>query len=333
MIRSAFSCVTKPGPVMQNRIGDRVQVGRVEGQQHDRQVALEVLLLVDGEEHVTGRDRLQDVRREVEGGELDRPELVGAAQRLERRRGAGRTQREDAIDVGVGAQRRFDARLCFGRVVQVDLDHLDRATRLAQPIGEAAAALVERGIAHFLVDADRVGHAGFAHALAGAEARLVLGLADVGQQTELGGDVAAGVHRDDRDTGVDGGLDRVAQRVGVGDRDDETVRIGGDGSVDQLRHFHHVEGVGGLVLDLDAHILGRLIHAVLDHRPERIRGLTVADDDEAQVASPHFILTEYLGAGADACGERDGQQRYQPDETVHRCLRFLFLRWRMGGHR
>src|SRR5215210_6130451 len=49
---------------------------------------------------------------------------------------------------------------------------------------------------------------------------------------------------------------------------------------------------------------------------------------EATAASIHFVLTEYLGAGAEARGERDGQQRYQPDETVHRCLRFLFLRWR-----
>jgi hypothetical protein len=38
--------------------------------------------------------------------------------------------------------------------------------------------------------------------------------------------------------------------------------------------------------------------------------LTVTDDDEAQVASPSIILTEYWGAGANARGERDGQQRY-----------------------
>ena len=112
-----------------------------------------------------------------------------------------------------------------------------------------------------------------------------------------------------------------------------TVRLRSHGGVDQLRHFHHVKRFRRLILDLNPHILGRLIHAVLDHRPEWIRGLTVTDDDEAQVASPSIILTEYRGAGADARGERDGQQRYQPDETVHRCLRFLFLRVRMGGHR
>jgi hypothetical protein len=53
--------------------------------------------------------------------------LVAAAQGFERRRGASWTQREHAIDVGVGAKRRFDSRLCFGRVVQVDLNDLNRA--------------------------------------------------------------------------------------------------------------------------------------------------------------------------------------------------------------
>ena len=159
--------------------------------------------------------------------------------------------------------------------------HLDRAA--LETVGEALAAQVERDVADLLVDADRLGDARLLHPLAAAEAGLVLGLADVGRDAELLADVGAGVHRDHRDAGGDRVADRIAERLGVRDRDHEAVRLRGHGGIDQLRHLDHVEGVGRLVLDGDAEVLGGLVDAVLDHRPERVGGLAVADHDEAHV--------------------------------------------------
>ena len=50
-----------------------------------------------------------------------------------------------------------------GRIGQVDGDDLRRDA--AQAVGEALAALVERLVADFLVDAERVRDAGLGHAL------------------------------------------------------------------------------------------------------------------------------------------------------------------------
>ncbi len=144
---------------------------------------------------------------------------------------------------GLAGKRGLDPRLCLGRVVQVDLDHLDRATRFGQPVGEATTTVIQGDVADFLIDAERGRDTGFAHALPGADACLVLGLADVGEHPQFGGDVAAGVERDHRDAGVDACLDRIAEGVGVRDRDRHPVRLRGDGGVDQLRHGHHVERV------------------------------------------------------------------------------------------
>ena len=73
---------------------------------------------------------------------------------------------------------------------------------------EAVAAKGQRLVADFLVEADRVLDAGGLESLTGAEAGLVLGLADVGEDAEVPEHVGAGVHRDDRDPGRDGLLDR-----------------------------------------------------------------------------------------------------------------------------
>ena len=45
----------------------------------------------------------------------------------------------------------------------------------------------------------------------------------------------------------------------------------------------HVEGVRARVFDGHAEVLGRHVDAVLDHRPERVGGLAMGDDDEAHV--------------------------------------------------
>ena len=57
---------------------------------------------------------------------------------------------------------------------------------------------------------------------------------------------------------------------------------------------------GALILDGDAEVLGGLVDAVLDHRPERVRGLAVADHDEAHV------LGQRRAGEAERAGEDDG---------------------------
>src|SRR5690606_24705900 len=51
----------------------------------DAEVALEVRLLVDREQDVAGRDRLEDLRVQVERAERDAAELPGLPQRVQRR--------------------------------------------------------------------------------------------------------------------------------------------------------------------------------------------------------------------------------------------------------
>ena len=221
---------------------------------------------------------------EGRGGELDRPQLIAA------------TQASSAGAAPVGRVRTLISGLALNAAstrdcASVGLFRSTWTTSTVPPDSpnpsvkprqrSSSAALPTSWLTQIALR-----HAGFAHALARAEARLVLGLADVGQQTKFGGDIATGVHRDDRDTRLDGGLDRFAQRVGVGDRDDETVRLRRPRRRRSAATFPPCRRYQGLILDLNAHILGRLIHAVLNHRPERIRGLTVTNDDEAQVARP-----------------------------------------------
>ena len=119
--------------------------------------------------------------------------------------------------------------------------------------------------------------------LAAAEARLVLGLADVHRHAQLLAHVGAGVHGDHRDARCDRVPDGIAERLGIGDRHHQAIGLRGHGGVDDLRHLHHVEGIRRAILDRDAEILGGLVDAVLDHRPERIGGLAVAHHHESHV--------------------------------------------------
>jgi hypothetical protein len=192
--------------------------------------------------------------------------------------------------------------------------------RRGDAVGEAAAALVEGGVADLLVDADGGGDALLGHPLTGAETRLVLRLADVVEQAELLGDVAAGVHRDDRDAGRDAASIAGPRASGVGDRHDQPVGVGGDRRLDQLRHGDHVEGVRGLVLDLDAHVLAGLGDAVLDDRPERVGGLAVGDDDEAERGAVRGVLGRGDPGEAEDGDEGDAEERDPPERAMHRCV-------------
>ena len=121
----------------------------------------------------------------------------------ERRHGDRRAEGQDAVDRRVGLEGRLDRGLHGGRIG--DLAGQDRALALgdAETLEEAVAAQGQRLVADFLVEADGVLDAGRLEPLAGAEAGLELGLADVGHDAQVPEDVRAGVHRDDRDPGVD----------------------------------------------------------------------------------------------------------------------------------
>ena len=137
--------------------------------------------------------------------------------------------------VGVRLERRLDGRLHARRVG--DVAGQDLAVLAAgQAHEEAIAAEGERLVADFLVEADRVLDAGCLEPFTGAEACLVFGLADVGQDAQVPEDVGARVHRHDRDARRDGLLDGRPKGVGVRDRDDQSGRVLGDGGVDERGH-------------------------------------------------------------------------------------------------
>src|SRR5207247_672222 len=83
-----------------------------------------------------------------------------------------------------------------------------------------------RGVAHFLVDADRMLDAGDRHLGAATLTSFKLGLPDVRQNAQSLRHVAARVHRNDRNASRDRLLNRRAERVGVRYGDDEPIRIG-----------------------------------------------------------------------------------------------------------
>jgi hypothetical protein len=119
--------------------------------------------------------------------------------------------------------------------------------------------------------------------------------------------VGSGIDRDDRDARGGRLLDRGAEGGRIGDRHHETGQLLVDGSVDELAHRDHVEGLGRPVLDLHVHVLAGGSDAVLDDRPERVVGLAVRHDDDAD-----RLLGRGRGPQGDSCG--GGETR---DQSPH----------------
>ena len=156
--------------------------------------------------------------------------------------------------------------------------------------------------------------------LAGAEASLVLGLADVGEDAEIPEDVRARVHRHDRDPGRDRLLDRRAERVRVRDRHDEAGRLLGDGGVDQGGHAGHVAlRARGAVVGRHAHVGRSGLDAVADDAPEPVLRLAVGDDLDLDVAALDERAVEPSGGRArrSACAAT-GPRRSSPQPASAR---------------
>ena len=88
MTWAALSLVIRFGPDGTLPPGIEAVFG-IDGQEHDRQIALQELLLVDGESGFAGSDRLQEARRQVEGCDLDLADLADFLHRRDRRLAGG----------------------------------------------------------------------------------------------------------------------------------------------------------------------------------------------------------------------------------------------------
>ena len=101
---AAFSLVIRFGPDGTLPPGISPYL-RVIGQEHHRQVALQVLLLVDRESGFTGGDALQEVRRHVERGDAHAALARFLHGRNRRLAGERRAERHDGVDGRIRRQR------------------------------------------------------------------------------------------------------------------------------------------------------------------------------------------------------------------------------------
>ena len=289
---------------------------RVVREDHDRQIPLQELLLVDGEVHLPVLDGRQHFGAEVEGGEMDR--LARGGDRGQRRACHGRAEGQEAVDGRIGLERRRHLGLHVGRVG--DLAGQDRAGgRIETHPGEEAVAAQGQGlVADLLVEADGVLDAGGQEPLAGAQAGLELRLTDMRLDADLTEDVRPGVHRDHRDPGCDRLLDRRAKGVGVRDRDDEAARLLRHGGVDERGHAGHVALLRRRVVgDRDAHVGCAGRDAIADHAPEPVDGLAVGHDLDLDVAAldQRAVETGPTSRGRAAGAGRGVARRQDDDRT------------------
>src|SRR5437773_2726041 len=189
--------------------GVRVRV--VEIEEHDRQVALQVLLLVDREQDLPRLDRLQQVGREVEASHLRR--RLDALGRLVCGVADLRVQTQDRVDRLVRLQLRAD--LVLRRREILHPRHLQPHHVAAERLLRSAEALFEPDVP-LLVDEDQE----LLHTLRlEPRARALTGddlvLADMRDRAEPAEVLLAGVERDHGDILLLGTLERICDRARV----------------------------------------------------------------------------------------------------------------------
>src|SRR5260370_30674030 len=103
--------IDKTGASLEDAVRDGIEIRLVQRQQDDGQVSLEILLLVNSEQHLTTLDRIEHIGRQVEGSQLDLSELVQILQRFDGRADAHGAQHHTAVDRRTMRERSLDLRL------------------------------------------------------------------------------------------------------------------------------------------------------------------------------------------------------------------------------
>ena len=222
MTSAASFWVTNPGPVMIN--ADHAAGGQVLGlgvvrQDHDRQVALQELLLIDGEVHLPVLDGRQHVGAEVEGREVDG--LAGRGD-VERRLGADgpSVSRPSMVGSDCSSAAMVACMPAGSEMLPVRTLPSSAPVRPMKPLQRSVSAwLPTSWLKHraFLTPAS-LNHCRRRDRPRTRSARR-------GRGSPARGRRRARVHRDDRDARVDGFLDGRSEGVRVRDRDHEPVGL------------------------------------------------------------------------------------------------------------
>src|SRR6266576_1720850 len=264
-------------------VSDGVEVRCEEDCEHDGQIPLQVLLLVDREQHLAGLDLLD------RSTDVERSYLRAARDRREARDRHVRVEPQETVQALVRIERclhlRFRPRNVGLRVRdRQDLDLACTEDRL-----DARRTLLESRVARLVDDDQHLLGTGLLELLAGTLTRNVLRLPDMhlvcGQRVE---GTEPRVDGDDLDSLVRGFAQGVLECACVGHRGRDHLGAAGDRGVDPRNLLRHVV----VRIDLGhAHpprlqILLGLVDALLENRPERARVAVCHDSnlDRCRVA-------------------------------------------------
>ena len=99
----------------------------------------------------------------------------------------------------------------------------------------------------------------------------------------------------------------LRMRVGVGDRDGDAVRLGGDRGVHQARLLDHVEHLRRVIVDGCAGERCGIVDAALDDRPVGVGGRAVDDEGDADVLG--FLEVRGLSRAGQEARRHEGCER------------------------
>src|SRR3954447_2175546 len=304
-----------------------VAVLQVQVELADRQVALQVRLLVDGELKLAVLHRLSRIDVQVERADLGRAARRG--DRLDRVQRLSRTQRDDIVDGLVLAELGLNGRGDCGVVGAVDLNVLGAR----EAVLDALAPILQGDRSGLLDHAQRLLAAGgldlLTRLLAGQE--LVRG--EVGERSGLLVEVEARVEAVDGNAGRNGLLDVRDERVRGDKRGGDAVDLRVDRILDEDGLLGRVRICG--VLQGGPGVLGRLLSPRLDPVPEGVpRGL-VGDHGEGvarvpATASAAGVVVALRGSSPTARRRDERQCRYESEGAtlagsarVHREVPFV----------
>src|SRR5918992_2974892 len=268
----------------------RVRLGRsryaardvVKVELHNREEALQIRLLVDGEVYVTAFHELKNLGREVFPAGPDaffmQPELL---HNLCDALGAPRIHGEHAGHILVTVVPGFDPGPLFRQIgTRCDLLDVDVRSRVFYGLLGAVDSRLD-------VELPRCGykerHEPLVHEaddpLAHRDARQEEVLTHVRERRGRRFHIAVGIVGDHRDTIVQGLLDRVVESHGIDDRDGYAVGIARDSSIHRVYHLRDDRFLRARPLVRSPEQSLRVLDTVQGRYEERVRG-HVVDEDE-----------------------------------------------------